>query len=103
MSRAKKIGICTDCNTEQELGYGLYCRACYEARYYNRLSMPQRLKSRNYIENGIGIITDSKGKKHKLTLEEFEKAPKISLRGCTHSNTNNKQISLIKYNRFYFS
>ena len=71
MKRIRNKILCSECGIEALAHSGCLCRACYEAKYYNRLSHPQKLASRNYIKDGIGIITDSKGKIHEVTLEEF--------------------------------
>jgi len=72
--KKRPIILCEACG-RKSIGHSkVLCRACYEAKFFNRLSNPQKLASRNFIEGDHGIIIDSRKKKHVLTLEEFEKA-----------------------------
>jgi len=67
-----KEKICKQCRNIVYSNYKL-CINCYlENKKKNKLSLQERLKERNYIEDGIGIVTDSKGVKWELTLEEFD-------------------------------
>lgn len=98
MKRIRKIVLCGDCGHES-LGHSeTLCRACYEAKHHVRLSNPQKLALRNYIENGVGIITDSFGKKHQLTISEFEKAKGFFWNGGKKGLATNGRVgSLLRY------
>lgn len=71
------------------------CRDCYEARFYNRKSLFQKLQSRNYVEDDHGIITDTNGNKHVVTLEEFEKCKDILWSTTGGKYAHNSKIGLL--------
>lgn len=87
---------CAECGREILSVRRDKCRDCHEAKIYNRESLYQKLKSRNYLENDYGVITDSMGKKHIVTIAEFEKCKDILWAGSSIGYAANHKYGTLK-------
>src|SRR5262245_18677073 len=47
------------------------CQRCYYATRRGQVPFFERLRKRNFLENGVGILTGAKGERWMVTLEDF--------------------------------
>ena len=48
------------------------CHKCYYATLNGYKTYDEQLQERNFVENGIGILTDKKGNRWEVDIEDFE-------------------------------
>lgn len=65
------MSICKRCNEAEAKHIGL-CGACYKADLYGRKTRLENKKERNFIRDGVGILTDCNGVEFMVDLDVFE-------------------------------
>lgn len=97
----KNIGVCNICGREKQLNGLLECRSCAETRTKGINPFFKRLQDRNFIRDGIGIVSDCRGLEWELTLDEFEKAKDIlwhnDLKGNAVNGDPNNRFTLTNF------
>ena len=69
------------------------CNRCYYAAKYGRKTTPELLTERNYIKDNIGVLTDGKGSKWTIDLDDFATFSKQLWlnNGAGYAKNSNKQ------------